>query len=456
MPLVAERAVTALQGAFTGSEDSTLSLDYRITRSSSWSSDGTADEADSRGPTRRSDVPPAAAAANLSGILMKQRRRGLLHFWQPRWVELQGIILVYSKSKESCKQKTMVLRNFQLAYCAGRKFAFSLVDQRGKTALSLACSSALEQAAWWKAILAAQRNPSKANDSSLSRDKDVEWDGEVMARYQRVTCLGRGSTGKVWKVRDRETGDLLAMKMISKELVQRQNLEDGVMAERGILEHLRHPFVVTLHRCFQTATKLCFVLDYYSGGTLQDLVDQWTRIPEAVTRFYATEIALALQYLHSKNIIHRDLKLCNVLINGAGHAILTDFGIATSSSEAHTFCGTPHYLAPEVLNHQPYTKAVDWWCYGVTVYQMLTGTLPFVSQGLGTEATVYRTILNDDPNFQINSLSPAAITLLKGLLEKEPWRRTAFDTLRREPFFEAVDWAAAEGQKIPCPYIPDH
>jgi serine/threonine protein kinase len=243
--------------------------------------------------------------------------------------------------------------------------------------------------------------------------------------------------------------------VMDKERIVRQHLEGPVMAEKGILEQLRHPFVVNLHCSFQTPTKLCLVLDYHSGGTLQDLLDKWTKIPETVTRFYATEIALALRYLHSQNIIHRDLKTSNVLINGSGHAILSDFGIAVSSNEARTFCGTPHYLAPEVLAHRSYTKAVDWWCYGVALYHMLTGTLPFISQGENSGATVYRNILNDDPEYP-SSLSEAAIGLLKGLLEKDPAHRYGFDALPPQSFFDGVDWEAAIKLKIPCPYLPDH
>jgi hypothetical protein len=461
---LADRTVAGLRQVFAAvPQASTLSPSLHpkmAIKPSSWSSEDSTGNVSSEDSV---DLHSASRRGELGGYLLKQRQHGMLRPWQKRWFELSGHVLAYRHSSAPASNglkgspffKSFDLRNFALAFCDAKKFAFQLAEIGGKLVLRLACASEPERALWWQAITAAQREDVQRPESGA---KDSEWDPELMGRYQRVACLGRGTTGKVWKVRDRETGDMLAMKVMDKERIARQHLDGPVMAERGILEQLRHPFVVNLHCSFQTPSKLCLILDYHSGGTLQDLLDKWTRIPESVTRFYATEIALALKYLHSQNIIHRDLKTSNVLINGSGHAILSDFGIAfdSSSSEARTFCGTPHYLAPEVLAHRTYTKAVDWWCYGVALYHMLTGGLPFVSSpGENSGATVYRKVLSDEPSYP-SGLSAAAAALIKALLQKDPAQRCGFDALPPQPFFEGVDWEAALRLKIPCPYMPDH
>eukprot|EP00668_Euglena_longa_P008178 GGOE01009843.1.p1 GENE.GGOE01009843.1~~GGOE01009843.1.p1 ORF type:complete len:801 (-),score=230.36 GGOE01009843.1:554-2677(-) len=389
-----------------------------------------------------------------SGALLKQQRHGLLRLWQRRWFHLTGHVLAYSKALDSSVFKTLNLLHLTIVLSDARKHAFCLANADGKSVLNLACSSEQERAQWWQAIKSAQRSVELPRTEGALTPRETDWDSEAMLQYQRLCCLGRGATGKVWKVRDRETGDMLAVKMMSKDQIARQHLENVVMAEKAILQRLKHPFVVGLHASFETPTKLCLVLDYHSGGTLLELLKKWTRIPQAVAQFYATEIALALKYLHSQNVIHRDLKTSNVLINGSGHAILSDFGIAVGCLEAQTFCGTPDYLAPEVVAHRTYTAAVDWWCYGVALYHMLVGKLPFMSEGTNAGGTIYRNILSDDPDYSSAALTPDATSLLKGLLQKDPDRRFSFEQLVAEPFFEAVDWAAALRMKLPCPSFP--
>eukprot|EP00668_Euglena_longa_P008180 GGOE01009845.1.p1 GENE.GGOE01009845.1~~GGOE01009845.1.p1 ORF type:complete len:809 (-),score=225.90 GGOE01009845.1:554-2671(-) len=419
-------------------------------KSNSWSSVGSSGNVSSEGS---SDLAPFTAQNfELSGYLLK-RRHGLLRLWQKRWFHLSGHVLAYSKTKKSNVFKTFDLLNVNLVLTDSRKHAFCLNEVDGKNALYLACSNEQERAQWLHAIKSAQSFELPRTEGALT-PRETDWDSEVLLRYQRICCLGRGTTGKVWKVRDRETGDMLAVKMMSKDQIARQHLENVVMAEKAILQRLKHPFVVGLHASFETPTKLCLVLDYHSGGTLLELLKKWTRIPQAVAQFYATEIALALKYLHSQNVIHRDLKTSNVLINGSGHAILSDFGIAVGCLEAQTFCGTPDYLAPEVVAHRTYTAAVDWWCYGVALYHMLVGKLPFMSEGTNAGGTIYRNILSDDPDYSSAALTPDATSLLKGLLQKDPDRRFSFEQLVAEPFFEAVDWAAALRMKLPCPSFP--
>ena len=178
--------------------------------------------------------------------------------------------------------------------------------------------------------------------------------------------IGRGSFGKVFMAIHKLEDKIYAVKVLSKEAIIKRNEVKHVMTERNVLiRNLRHPFLVGLHYSFQSADKLYFVLDYVNGGELFYHLSHQRTFPEARVRFYAAEIAHAIGYMHSNMIIYRDLKPENILIDNEGHIKLTDFGLCKEDIHAttttNTFCGTPEYLAPEILKKLPYTRAVDWW-----------------------------------------------------------------------------------------------
>jgi RAC serine/threonine-protein kinase len=192
-------------------------------------------------------------------------------------------------------------------------------------------------------------------------------------------------SGKVFLVREKNTGEMFALKALRKDHIIKRNQVEHTKTERNVLGNVRHPFIVGLNMAFQSKDKLYFVLDYCAGGELFFHLNKLGKFPESRARFYAAEIILAISYVHKLGIIYRDLKPENVLLDAKGHVRLTDFGLSkeginSSSSGANSFCGTPEYLAPEILDRQGHGHAVDWWSLGALLYEMLTGLPPFYCQ----------------------------------------------------------------------------
>ncbi len=213
--------------------------------------------------------------------------------------------------------------------------------------------------------------------------------------------IGQGSFGKVLQVRKKDTGEIFAMKVLDKSKIIEQNEVSHTMAERNILTRLKHPFLVNLNFSFQTKEQLFFILDYVNGGELFFHLQQERKFSEDRVRFYAAEILLALEHLHLSGVVYRDLKPENLLLMDTGHIVLTDFGLAKEGmfsydSKTDTFCGTPEYLAPEILLNNGYGKAVDWWSYGCLIFEMSSGLPPFYSQDV---QEMYKRILNDKLSF---------------------------------------------------------
>eukprot|EP00667_Euglena_gracilis_P022272 EG_transcript_24700 len=199
--------------------------------------------------------------------------------------------------------------------------------------------------------------------------------------FEVLGTIGKGRYGIVDLVRKRDTpphAGLYAMKILQKKSIVACNEVQHTMTERLILSRHSHPFLVKLRWAFQTEEHLCFVMDWANGG------DLWTHLQrgnfsEERARFYAAEILLGLGYLHQLGIVYRDLKPENILLDSDGHVVLTDFGLAKilSDGSTNTFCGTPEYIAPEVLQSRSYGKAVDWWAFGTLLFEMLVGLPPF-------------------------------------------------------------------------------
>ena len=190
--------------------------------------------------------------------------------------------------------------------------------------------------------------------------------------FDIIRVVGKGSFGKVFLVREKATSTLYAMKVLKKDYIIRKNQVEHTKTERNVLGYVHHPFIVGLNMAFQTADKLFFVLDYCAGGELFFHLGRLGRFPEIQARFYAAQITLAIEYVHSLDIIYRDLKPENVLLDHRGNVRLTDFGLSKEgvsdhASGANSFCGTPEYIAPEVLLRQGHGRAVDWWSTGTHI-----------------------------------------------------------------------------------------
>jgi serum/glucocorticoid-regulated kinase 2 len=244
--------------------------------------------------------------------------------------------------------------------------------------------------------------------------------------FEPIATIGKGSFAKVLQVRKKNTGEIFAMKILLKSTIIARNQVEHTRAERSILQHIKHPYIVSLKYAFQTEDKLYLVMDFCGGGELFYHLKKEGRFSEERVRLYAAEILLALEHLHSLNIIYRDLKPENILLDAQGHIRLADFGLSKilndPDAQASTFCGTPEYLAPEILNGSGHGIPVDWWSLGTLICEMLTGLPPFYSQNLNS---MYEKILKaelkltSDPNI----LSPDARNLIQALLQRDPHKR---------------------------------
>ncbi|KAJ1867979.1 Serine/threonine-protein kinase Sgk2 [Coemansia sp. RSA 989] len=313
--------------------------------------------------------------------------------------------------------------------------------------------------------------------------------------FQLLSIIGKGSYGKVMLARYKDSGKVMAIKVISKtKLRGRPNEIRRVMSERKVLERtVEHPFLVGLQCAFQTKEKLFFCLDYVNGGELFFHLQRERRFSENRARFYAAEITCALEYLHGMGVVYRDLKPENCLLDADGHVKIVDFGLAKEvgpvvwrtegstlysieeSGKTGTFCGTPEYLAPEVLLRQRYGKEVDWYCLGAVLFEMLTGLPPFYDQD---NNTMYRRILHEQLQFPSslpppvrgngtyndssgtpNSIGRLAQDFIMRILERDPEKRLGHgvfgtESVKRHVFFHGIDWGKIYRQEYAPPFVP--
>ena len=278
--------------------------------------------------------------------------------------------------------------------------------------------------------------------------------------FHIIKVIGKGSYGKVFLVREKATGVLFAMKVLKKDYIIKKNQVEHTKTERSVLGNVHHPYIVGMAKAFQTSDKLFFVLDYCAGGELFFHLGKVGRFPEERAKFYAAQITLALQYVHSQDIIYRDLKPENVLLDAKGNVRLTDFGLSKEgvsdhSTGANSFCGTPEYIAPEVLLRLGHGRAVDWWSLGALLFEMITGLPPFYSRN---RETMFEKIMKAELVFP-PGMSEAAKDILSRLLVRDPNYRlgsgeTDAQELKSHPFFSDVDWNDLEKGNVQAPWAP--
>ena len=298
-------------------------------------------------------------------------------------------------------------------------------------------------------------NPTVTDSNTGEPDDGVERVG--VEDFDLLTVIGKGSFGKVLQVRKRDTGAIYAMKVLNKATILERGEMEHTKSEKSILQKLQSPFLVSLHFTFQTSDKLYFIMDYVNGGELFYHLQKERKFDAERVRFYCAEIVLGLEYIHEKGILYRDLKPENVLLTGDGHICMTDFGISKeglSAADARTatFCGTPEYLAPEVLDGNGYGKAVDWWSFGTLMYEMLTGLPPFYSQDV---QVMYQKIMTAKLVIP-ETISSDAASLLRGLLTRDPKKRLQDPSVIKEhPYFDSLDWVAMAKKEVRAPYVPN-
>ncbi|XP_027868838.1 protein kinase C zeta type isoform X7 [Xiphophorus couchianus] len=286
--------------------------------------------------------------------------------------------------------------------------------------------------------------------------------------FELIRVIGRGSYAKVLLVRLKKNEQVFAMKVVKKELVHDDEDIDWVQTEKHVFEQAStNPFLVGLHSCFQTESRLFLVIEYVNGGDLMFHMQRQRKLPEEHARFYAAEICIALNFLHEKGIIYRDLKLDNVLLDHEGHIKLTDYGMCKEGirpgDTTSTFCGTPNYIAPEILRGEDYGFSVDWWALGVLMFEMMAGRSPFDiitdNPDMNTEEYLFQVIL-EKPIRIPRSLSVKAASVLKGFLNKDPKERlgcqvqTGFTDIKSHTFFRNIDWDQLEKKEMTAPFKP--
>ncbi|XP_067428674.1 serine/threonine-protein kinase N2-like isoform X1 [Thunnus thynnus] len=310
-------------------------------------------------------------------------------------------------------------------------------------------------------VPALQEDLSSINNTEENEDQPVSALKMQMEDLKYISVLGRGHFGKVLLAEVRKTGKLYAIKALKKRDIVTRDEVDSLMSEKRIFEMInasRHPFLVNLHGCFQTSDHVCFVMEYLPGGDLMIHIHN-NVFTEAQTRFYSACVLLGLEFLHLNKIIYRDLKLDNLLMDADGFVKITDFGLCKEGmghgDRTSTFCGTPEFLAPEVLTDDNYTRAVDWWGMGVLIFEMLVGESPFPGED---EEEVFDSIVNDDVQYP-GSLPPDAVSIIQKLLKKNPLKRLGAgerdaNELKGEKFFETIDWEALLAKKVKPPFLP--
>ncbi|XP_059614945.1 RAC serine/threonine-protein kinase [Phlebotomus argentipes] len=281
----------------------------------------------------------------------------------------------------------------------------------------------------------------------------------TLENFEFLKVLGKGTFGKVILCREKATSKLYAIKILKKEVIIQKDEVAHTLTENRVLRTTNHPFLISLKYSFQTADRLCFVMQYVNGGELFFHLSRERVFSEDRTRFYGAEIISALGYLHSQGIIYRDLKLENLLLDKDGHIKIADFGLCkediTYGRTTKTFCGTPEYLAPEVLEDNDYGRAVDWWGTGVVMYEMICGRLPFYNRD---HDVLFALILMEEVRFPRN-ISQEARSLLTGFLAKIPSQRLGggpddVKEIQAHPFFASINWTDLEQKKIPPPFKP--
>lgn len=275
--------------------------------------------------------------------------------------------------------------------------------------------------------------------------------------FDIIRTLGTGSFGRVLLAKDKEAPHTFhAIKLIKKSIVIKLKQVEHTINEKNILACISCPFVISLHTYFQDKLNLYFVIEYINGGEMFTHIHRNKNFSYDIAKFFAAEVMLALEYLHNLDIIYRDLKPENLLIDSRGHVRVTDFGFAKRvSHRTWTLCGTPEYLAPEIILSKGYGHAVDWWALGVLIYEMRCGHAPFYD---ANQMEMYRKIVDgqysfpatfkDDEKDIISKFLTFDLTRRLGNM-KEGTR-----DIRNHHYFKDINFDDLYNLRVTSPYIP--
>lgn len=415
------------------------------------------------------------------------KRGEYIKTWRPRYFLLKsdGSFMGYREQPQTPDHNLPPLNNFSVAECQLMKterprpntFVIRCLQWTTVIERTFHVDSAEEREEWMGAIQMVANSLKNQEPEVDSRDckcgsppgSSSAQEMEVAATKSRpkatmndfdyLKLLGKGTFGKVILVREKSSGCYYAMKILRKEVIIAKDEVAHTVTESRVLQNTRHPFLTALKYAFQTSDRLCFVMEYANGGELFFHLSRDRIFSEERARFYGAEIVSALDYLHSRDVVYRDIKLENLMLDKDGHIKITDFGLCkegiTDGATMKTFCGTPEYLAPEVLEDNDYGRAVDWWGLGVVMYEMLCGRLPFYNQD---HERLFELILMEEIRFP-RSLGPEAKSLLAGLLKKDPKQRLGggpggSQEVMHHGFFATIDWQEVVQRKLVPPFKP--
>lgn len=323
---------------------------------------------------------------SLSGYLYTQS--GVIKIWKRIFYKISENIIIGYTTENGREISRNDLKQCKIFENNDKPNSF-ILETNQKT-IALKAENKSEYDIWFKTIQDII-NSEDIEDEKLRRKVSLE-------DFSFIKVIGEGTFGKVTLVKFNENGKLYALKSMKKDKLTKEGIVQKVFSEREILFKNKNPFLVSAHFTFQTETKVFIVLDYVPGGELLQRLKEEGLFSEKRTQLYAAEILLGIEHLHKHGIIYRDLKPENILVDEEGHLKITDFGFAKNIFESEgqttgTFCGTIEYLAPEVLRQKPYTKSVDWWAFGIIVYEMLCGTSPFKGEN---QQKIMESILFDE------------------------------------------------------------
>ena len=357
-----------------------------------------------------------------------------------------------------CKKSQIEQNNFNSI-----KFSTSLYNSFNKLSCNIKKSKTFSE--YDKANSSKLKEKNNLNFSYFKRNITPKKEMKSKAKHAKakledfslIRLIGVGSYGKVYAGRKKSSKKIYAIKILNKKMINTKIQSNNINIEKAILTKLNHPFIMKLNYAFQTQKSLYFITQFMHGGELNYHIykEKNSYFTEEKAKFYASQIIIALNYLHENKCIYRDLKPENILIDINGNIKLTDFGLSkicdSYPCKAKTLCGTPEYIAPEILFAKEYGIEVDWWSFGVVIYEMLSGYLPFrIIQGSKITKSIYKQKIKLFKHFSFE-----AKDLIIKLLEYNPKKRIKYNEIINHSFFKDINWDKIKRRQIIPPFIPD-